>query len=172
MHAALVVADGYHYPSETHLDHLKASVDQLSRGVVRQAMGRLLAELDKLELGEWEELHTRTLDLSPLFVPYVGHVVWGDNYRRGEFMADLKRGMRDVDVDLAGELPDHIEPILRYVAVTMRPLPDLLDVLPGAMKTMESTLADADRTNPYRHLLDATVAVVQDLKPVAIGVVR
>ena len=35
---------------------------------------------------------------------------------------------------------------------------------------MQSTLRTAEKRNPYRHLLAATLAVVQDMKPVAIGV--
>jgi nitrate reductase molybdenum cofactor assembly chaperone NarJ/NarW len=170
MHPAEVVALGYRYPTPDALESLTAAVERSLRGVTRRRMDDFLASVGRLDLGAWEELHTRTLDLSPAFVPYVGHVTWGENYRRGEFMADLKREMRLVGVDLAGELPDHIEPILRYVARATRPLTDLLDVLGGAVAEMASTLKAADRDNPYRHLIAATLAVVEDLKPVVIGV--
>jgi len=172
MHPALVVASGYRYPSPGSLHALVSSVAALPRSVAQRALADFIDEVAQLELGEWEELHTRTLDLSPAFVPYVGHVVWGENYRRGEFMADLKGEMRRHDVDLAGELPDHIEPVLRYVAQAPEPLSDLVDVLVGAVTEMASTLASADKKNPYRHLLAATLAVVEDLKPVVIGVRR
>ncbi|MCP3988146.1 MAG: nitrate reductase [Actinomycetia bacterium] len=172
MHPTQVVALGYRYPNPTHRESLATAVASLSSGVASRQMGQFLDEVSELELGQWEELHTRTLDLSPAFVPYVGHVTWGENYRRGEFMADLKRDMTEHGVDLGGELPDHIEPILRYLAVVPEPRADLLEVLPGAVTTMESTLAAADKANPYRHVLAATVAVVQDLKPVMIGVAR
>ena len=62
---------------------------------VRHAMENFLSQIGSKELSEWEELHTATVDLSPKFVPYVGHAVWGENYRRGSFMADLSRAMRD-----------------------------------------------------------------------------
>ncbi len=172
MHPAQVVALGFRYPSPTHRESLTVALASLSSGVANRKMSQFLNEVSDLDLGQWEELHTRTLDLSPAFVPYVGHVTWGENYRRGEFMADLKRDMTSHSIDLGGELPDHIEPILRYVAAVPQPLADLLDVLPGAVATMETTLAAADKANPYRHVLAATLAVVQDLKPVVIGVVR
>ena len=105
-------------------------------------------------------------------MPYVGHVTWGENYRRGEFMADVKRDMERHGVGLGGELPDHVEPILRYVAVVAEPLADLVEVLGPALDTMSSTLRSAERNNPYRHLLAAAVAVVQDLSPITIGVRR
>ena len=40
----------------------------------------------------------------------LGHVVWGENYRRGAFMADLNAAMREAGVALHGELPDHLQP--------------------------------------------------------------
>ncbi len=170
MHPGHVVALGYRYPGPSSLEVLRDSVGALPRSAVRKAMDDFVDSVAGLELGKWEELHTRTLDLSPMFVPYVGHVTWGENYRRGEFMAELKRDMEGIGVDLGGELPDHIEPILRYLAATPIPLADLIEVLESAVSEMKSTLATADKRSPYRHLLAATLAVVQDLKPVAIGV--
>ncbi len=169
MHPADVVALGYRYPSPAAAEVLGRAVDALPKSSVHKAMADFREAVAGLELGEWEELHTRTLDLSPAFVPYVGHVVWGENYRRGEFMADLKRHMEDHGVHLGGELPDHIEPVLRYLAAVPQPLDDLVEVLTGAVDEMRSTLKQADKRNPYRHLLDATLAVVEDLKPLAIG---
>ncbi len=170
MHPAEVVALGFRYPDPPSLGVLSDSVAAMPRSSVRKAMEDFIAAVESLELGEWEELHTRTLDLSPMFVPYVGHVTWGENYRRGEFMAELKRDMEACGVDLGGELPDHIEPILRYLATTPAPMSDLTDVLEKSVTEMQSTLRTAEKRNPYRHLLAATLAVVQDLKPVVIGV--
>ncbi len=131
-------------------------------------MRHFLDEVGSLSLGEWEELHTATLDLSAPFVPYVGHVIWGDAYRRGEFMADLVGALRDAEIELGGELPDHVEPILRYLAATDTPLPDLVEVLPGALATMSQTLKSAAPGNPYCHLLAATIASAAN-RPVTIG---
>ena len=169
MVAALVVAAGYEYPGPERLSELSEAVQESARGVVQRRMADFIDEVGRLSLGEWEELHTTTLDLSPLFVPYVGHVQWGENYRRGEFMAELNREMAESGVDLGGELPDHIAPVLRYLATSSRPLPELLEILPGVVATMQSTLASAAPDNPYRHLLAATVAVVEDQRAVTVG---
>lgn len=172
MHESEVVAMAYHYPTPTALEELSAAVDSSLEGATRRLMGRFIDDISELELGRWEELHTTTLDLSPLFVPYVGHVTWGENYRRGEFMADLKRDMRRAGVDLGGELPDHIEPVLRYIAATSEPRADLVAVLPEAVRKMASALDTADSKNPYRHVLAATLNVVDAVTsatPVRIG---
>ncbi len=154
-----VVAAGYRYPTPTSHDALTTSVADLD-GPIGKHMRQFVAAVGQLELGEWEELHTRTLDLSPLFIPYIGYVLWGENYRRGEFMADLKRDMERVGIDLRGELPDHLDPVLRYLDATESPLPDLMTDLPKAIGIMRTTLKKAESANPYRHLLAATADAV------------
>ena len=83
-------------------------------------------------------------------------------------MADLNAAMTEADVDLGGELPDHIEPILRYLAATDEPLDDLVEVLPGVIAEMNSVLKTAVPDSPYRHLLAATLACAGN-RPVKIG---
>lgn len=169
MHVAEVVALGYRYPTPSSAADLSAAITADLHGGIGRDMRRFHGGVSSLSLGEWEELHTSTLDLSPMFVPYVGHVVWGENYRRGEFMAELKGSMAAAGVDLGGELPDHIEPVLRYLAATPEPLADLLDVLPGAADSMRDTLRKVAPDNPYRHLLAATAAFAGDFRPLPIG---
>lgn len=169
MHVAEVIALGFDYPSPGSLDVLADAVETSTHGVVKRHLGRLIAELETLELGKWEELHTATLDLSPLFVPYIGHVAWGENYRRGEFMADMNAAMKHLGIDLHGELPDHIAPVLRYLSIAAEPRDDLIQELPNAVETMAKTLAKASPVNPYRHLLAAVVDFTADLQPLTIG---
>ena len=169
MHTAEVIALGYHYPTPLAAGELSAAIDDNLHDRVEQEMRRFLEGVGSLSLGQWEELHTATLDLSPKFVPYVGHVVWGENYRRGEFMAELKAAMAEAGVDLGGELPDHIEPVLRYVGAVPDPLADLIEVLPGAVTSMRETLANVAPDNPYCHLLGATDAFTHHLRSLMIG---
>lgn len=169
MHAAEVIALGYRYPTPESAARLMAAIDGNLRGASDRHMRRFAERVTALSPGEWEELHTATLDLSPKFVPYVGHVTWGENYRRGEFMADLNGELARAGVELHGELPDHIEPILRYLAVTPAPFADLLEVFPSAVATMHETLERADPDNPYCELVAASVALAADLRPLSIG---
>lgn len=153
---------GFEYPHPGALDRLLGAIEQLDPGPVRTHLGRFAGAIAEFELGQWEEVHTRTLDLSPLFVPYVGHLAWGESYRRGAFMAELQRAQIDAGVDQRGELPDHIGPILSYLDEVDDPLADLTEVLPSAISTMKADLEKADAGNPYRHLLAAAAAAVHD----------
>lgn len=162
------VAMGYRYPRPGSAERLAAALATQKRGEVARHMRHLVDAVTSLSLGEWEELHTATLDLSAPFVPYVGHVEWGENYRRGAFMAELQAAMKAERIDLDGELPDHIASILRYLSVATTPLGDLIDILPGAVAEMERTLRSAAPDNPYCHLLAATAACTAE-RPVTIG---
>lgn len=171
-HPAEVIAMALKYPGPGSLDKLRAAIEGSTHGVVRGHLEAFSREVGELTLGAWEELHTVTLDLSPQFAPYVGHSMWGDAYRRGEFMADMKPELRRTNIELEGELPDHLEPILRYLAVTSAPLPDLVDILPTALASMSKTLKVASPKSPYRHLLAAAMAFTADLRPLTIGMKR
>ncbi len=169
MHALEVLANALTYPAPGRLEALTRAAAQLPAGPVRRGLERFLARVADLSLAGWEECFTRTLDLTPIVAPYVGYVVFGESYQRGAFMAELKRAMEAAGVDLAGELPDHLVPVLRYLAVAQDPLPELVEVLPRAVAQMERTLATLDPANPYRPLLEAVRHAVASLEAVKQG---
>jgi nitrate reductase molybdenum cofactor assembly chaperone NarJ/NarW len=148
------------YPGPGSAAMLEQVIRGLPAGSVRSELSAFAGEVGALALGDWEELHTRTLDLSPLFVPYVGHVTWGESYRRGAFMADLQRAQLDAGVDQRGELPDHIVPILSFLDAGGT-MPDLVEVLPDAIGAMRKDLRKAEPENPYRFVLAAAAAAVE-----------
>jgi len=160
-----LLALAYRYPFPGRIEQLRAGLDELPRGPVRRSLERFLDSVGLLTPAEWEELHTRTVDLGPLFAPYVGWVIWGENYKRGEFMSNLKREQDAAGIDTAGELPDHLDPVLRYVASVAEPLTDLTEVLQPALKKMRDALKAAEPDNPYLYLLEATREAVADRVP-------
>lgn len=158
------LATAFHYPTPDRLAQLEQTVDEMENGSAKRQFGAFVGKLQGLRLPEWEELHTRSLDLNPLFVPYVGWVTWGENYQRGEFMAEMKAALEFEGVPMNGELPDHLDPVLRYLAVAEPPLPSLVEVFPAAVATMAKKLKESDDTSPYLHLLKAIAAVADTLK--------
>jgi nitrate reductase delta subunit len=158
------VATGYHYPTPGHLAALEDAAGQVS-GSARKPFRRFVESMSNLTLAEWEELHTRTLDLSPLFAPYVGYITWGENYHRGEFLATLTRAQRDTGIETDGELADHLDPVLRYLGTATNPLPELVEVAGEAVAKMRKALKRAEPDNPYLHLLAATRRVMESGLP-------
>ena len=158
------IASAFQYPGPGSLEGLRDKWEALPGGPVRRSLLKFLGEIEKLTLAGWEELHTRTLDLAPIFAPYVGFVVWGENYQRGEFMAGLKVAQDEAGVDRAGELPDHLEPVMRYLAAVDRLFPPLVEVFPQAVSKMKKTLKEAEADNPYRHVLAAAGEAAHSLE--------
>lgn len=160
MNAYDALAQGYKYPRPGHLEELQAAVDAMPSGPAKRSYQKFTDLLAHLTLSEWEELHTRTLDLSPLFAPYVGYITWGENYHRGAFMAAMNRAEHEAGVDPEGELSDHLDPVLRYLGRVAEPLPELTAVVGPAISKMHQALKKAEPKNPYVHLLVATRRLV------------
>ncbi len=164
MDAFQALAAGFGYPGPGSIEELKAAAAGIEEASIRKPFTRFVEKVTALGLEGWEELHTRTLDLSPVLVPYVGYAIWEDNYQRGAFLSDMQRAEREAGVDPHGELPDHLDPVLRYLAVAPEPIPGLLEILPQALATMSKNLKKAESANPYRFLLEAIAAV-----PIPVG---
>lgn len=158
------LAIAFQYPTPDRLAELEAAADDMETASTKRQFRAFVNELEGLSLAEWEELHTRSLDLGPLFVPYVGWVTWGENYQRGEFMAEMKVALEFEGVPMNGELPDHLDPVLRYLAVADPPLPSLVEVFPAAVATMSKKLKETDDSSPYLLLLKAIASAGDNLK--------
>ena len=137
---------------------LLASVD----GGAADLVDRFRDFLEETPPGRLEEIHTGVFDLQPICCPYVGYHLFGEQYRRGVFMARLREQYRAHSFPAGNELPDHIVVLLRYLAGrhdadTDR---DLVTecLLPAAGKMVERF---ADGTNPYRGILEALVRVLR-----------
>lgn len=161
-----LLSEALRYPDPGSLERLRAGLDQAGESPARTELEAFMAAVGRLSLESWEELYTRTLDLNPAVAPYVGFQVWGESYQRGAFLSALNRAMFESEVDLEGELPDHLTPVLRYLARTGEPLPALSEQLAPAVRRMASVLSAAEPENPYVRLLRA-VLIAWEAGPVA-----
>ncbi|MGK0617852.1 molecular chaperone TorD family protein [Meiothermus cerbereus] len=161
------LALAYQYPKPGSTKALWDELQDLPRSRAKNLLERFLKAISELKLAEREELYTRTLELTPLTAPYVGYAVYGEDYRRGRFMAELNAEYAALGIETAGEIPDHLIPILRYLAVATEPLPELLQLLEPALHQMMHTLKTLEPKNPYLLLLEATREAIQ---PISKGV--
>src|SRR5215831_3801063 len=117
-------------------------LDEFRSGVAAQSLSGL------------QELYTRTFDLNPACALEVGYHLFGENYKRGEFLAHLRETEAPFDLGQSQQLPD-------YLPVLLRLLPRLEDeelrgslitecLIPGIEKMLAS-FKDGD--NAYRSLL-------------------
>lgn len=73
--------------------------------------------LDVIPMGtnDLQELYTRTFDVQSLTTLGVGYVMFGDDYKRGDMLANLNREHLLVQNDCMGELSDHLPNVLRLI---------------------------------------------------------
>jgi len=68
------------------------------------------------DLNKMEELYIRSFDVQSVTTLDIGYVLFGDDYKRGELLANLNREHRQADNDCGSELGDHLPNLLRLIS--------------------------------------------------------
>ena len=111
-------------------------------------------------LGQLQEAYTNAFDLRPDCTPNLGYHLFGDDGRRGLFLAELKGRMEARGIPLGFELPDHISLLLRYLdAVEEERPPVIADCLIPAVSRMVEVLGATE--NPYKEALRALLSLLR-----------
>jgi nitrate reductase delta subunit len=163
MNIHALLAEAFQYPHPGLLEQLETGLTETGRSPAREALSKFVHKVSKLPLSKWEELYTRTLDLSPEVAPYIAFQVWGESYQRGEFMSKMNRALFEQGIETEGELPDHLIPVLRYLSVTDNLFPELVEHFEPAVKRMAEVLREKDSKNPYNYLLAAVLRSTRTL---------
>lgn len=132
---------------------------------------RFLALAEETPLGQLEEIYTGTFDVNPSCTIYAGYQLFGDSYKRGEFLVGLKRRFRQQGFSEGNELADHLAVLLRFLGrldpkeTLARELVD--DCMVPALEKMNGSFpeASAKNVNPYACVLRAVASVIEDRLP-------
>jgi nitrate reductase molybdenum cofactor assembly chaperone NarJ/NarW len=111
-------------------------------------------------LGQLQEIYTNAFDFRPDCTPNLGYHLFGDDGRRGLFLAELKGRMGSSGIAIGSELPDHISLLLRYMHLHE---PECGALVEDCMLPAVSRMAEAldSSENPYKHALHALLSVLQ-----------
>src|SRR6185437_8143066 len=92
--------------------------------------------------------------------PNLSYHLFGDDGRRGLFLAELKGRMEALGIGFGSELPDHLSLVLLYMESAESDRPTLIeDCMLPALSRMVEVLAPTG--NPYQHVLRALLVVLQ-----------
>ncbi|GMR07262.1 MAG: hypothetical protein BMS9Abin26_0264 [Gammaproteobacteria bacterium] len=111
------MADLFVYPDLEFPKKVRKTINLLN-GNYPQAVAELERFLDLLpekELRTMQELFTRTFDVQSATTLDIGYVLFGDDYKRGELLANLNREHLAVNNDCRHELADHLPNLLRLM---------------------------------------------------------
>ena len=160
IHEAL--AELLEYPS------LKVDIESCSELIcnepanVANGFAEFRASVAGLSLNELQELYTRTFDLNPVCALDIGYHLFGENYKRGVFLANLRETEAPFNLGQEHQLPDYLPVLLRLLTK----LDDeelrsalIVDCMIPALEKMLKTLSEGD--NPYRHLIAAVRTVLK-----------
>ncbi len=152
------LADLLDYPVadwQSRCDECKELLTAESESFVSQ-FSLFASEAEKLSLSELQEVYTRTFDLSPVCALDIGYHLFGENYKRGVFLANLRETEAPFDLGQEHQLPDYLPVLLRLLTK----LDDeelrsalIVDCMIPALEKMLKTLSEGE--NPYRHLIAA-----------------
>ena len=159
-----ILADTIEYPtsdSSLSLDERDALLKCENASFVHHLI-HFIHDSEALSLSERQELYARTFDLNPACALEIGYHLFGENYKRGVFLANLRQTEAAFDLGQANQLPDYLPVLLRLlVKLDDRELRTALiaECLLPALEKMLKAFGDSE--NPYRYLLTATTALLQ-----------
>jgi nitrate reductase delta subunit len=130
---------------------------------------RSLAE--ETQPGRLEEIYTGTFDINPACTIYAGFQLFGESYKRGEFLVRLKEKYRQWGFFEGNELADHLAVLLRFLG-QLDPEETLArelieDCLVPALEKMNRSFPEPSGStlNPYACVLRAAAAVIEHELP-------
>ncbi len=119
--------------------------------------------INQVPLSSVEETYTSTFDLQGFCCPYIGHYLFGENYQRSEFMAQLNHGYHERGYSCGSELPDHVAVVLDFLSLCdMDEFSQALleeGLIPTVVKMIQAF--DKNCRHPYSHVLRTLHQVLQ-----------
>lgn len=150
--AALLEYPGEDWPTQTGR----------ARAAANSLLGEFVASVESLSMTGLQELYTRTFDLNPSCALEIGYHLFGENYKRGEFLAHLRETEAPFALGQEQQLPDYLPVLLRLlVKLEDEELRSslIVECLIPAIEKMLVSFKEID--NPYRLLLDAVQSTLQ-----------
>ena len=151
-----LLADLLEYPEEGWNDSFQA-VENRCAARRRPSLDHFFAFSDSISecsLLELQEIYTRSFDLNPVCALEIGYHLFGEDYKRGEFLANLRESQNPFELGQEKQLPDYLPVVLRLLNMTADS--EFRSALIGyclipALSRMSGTFRK--KKNPYRHLI-------------------
>lgn len=109
-----------------------------------------------------EELFTRSFDLNAACCLEIGWHLYGEDYKRGEFLVRMRQSLAEENLTETGELPDHLSHCLLFL--TRLDLEDAHEfsksyLLPAIAKILIGF--DKKQSNPYQNVIKVLQTVLK-----------
>ena len=157
-------ADLLEYPNSSS-EEIKAlasmlvnNLNELGKGTAANGVRAFLDKITGLSKENLEETYTATFELNPVSYLYAGYLLFGESYKRGALLVELKSKLLEHKVTLGTEVPDYIPALLRLLGRQTLGAEHATELqslcLHPALTKMVEGIKNQD--NPYSSLLIAT----------------
>lgn len=144
------------YPDEDLATAATAVCDRVrAPSAAAGPLGQFADAVTAAHLDRLREVYTRTFDLQPSCVPYLGvHLFGEESSKRARLLTGLAEAYARDGHRCRGELPDHVAVVLGWAPRAPDEEWDEIErlCLAGPVRDMAAALAGSD--NPYRYLLE------------------
>ena len=112
-----LLADLFQYPDGGYPQKVKDIQDFLNNNYPEadEDIDTFVELLPAHDLNTMEELYIRSFDVQSITTLDIGYILFGDDYKRGELLANLSREHGQADNDCGSELGDHLPNLLRLI---------------------------------------------------------
>ncbi len=112
------IADLFEYPDLEYPDKVLRVRQTLEGGYPKAVveLNKFLALLPSKSATTMQALFSRTFDVQAITTLDIGYVMFGDDYKRGELLANLNREHAAANNDCGVELADHLPNLLRLLS--------------------------------------------------------
>ena len=109
-----LMADVFKYPTSDIKVQVLDVVSMLKSDYpeAAEALTRYVNWINDTDQHEIEEVYAKTFHVQAICYLDLGYVIFGEDYKRGEFLVNMKREQEEVGNDLGPELPDNLGNVL------------------------------------------------------------
>jgi nitrate reductase delta subunit len=160
-------ADLLEYPNEHTAAKSAALADrlQLHSAIWQDLLEAFALHVSLTPQGELEETYTRIFDMNPSATLEIGWHLFGETYKRGSFLANLREANRTHGVDEGNSLPDFLPTLLRLAPKLERASAQGLvaDCMLPALAKIRPKVDEGSA--PYQLILESLELLLKDLVP-------
>ena len=114
-----VLADLFRYPDADYIKNVNTCADNLKvrYPLAYEKLTLFLTLINDHNLFEIEELFGKTFHIQAICYLDMGYVLFAEDYKRGEFLVQMKRELAEANIDDRGELADNLPNVLMLMSV-------------------------------------------------------
>jgi len=159
-----LIAELFRYPDamlESTLKQIQSLLEEKYPDTIKEIIP-FQEFIDSYNLPQQQEYYIKTFDVNALCYLDIGYILFGEDYKRGEFLVKLSQEHKKADNNCGSELADHLPNLLRLLDKSedkemVEELAYCL-IIP-ALRAM--LVSFKNESNAYRNVLQMVIAILE-----------